>query len=304
MIYRIIVLTIFVLSLLISCGEDSSTNSSKSIEIKSISPNTGKARDLITISGVNFGIVQDTSYITFNNIIVKNITFWSDKEIKLIVPLYATSGKVSVTVNSIKSNEVDFTVLEPDPMEPVIIGSQTWMKRNLDVSTYRNGESIRHTESLEDWLDAGEKKEGAWCYYNNDPDIGAVYGKLYNWYAVNDPRGLAPVGWHVPTDDELALLTDYLGGKEVAAGKMKEADTTHWFSPNTGGINSSGFTALPGGYLRYDGFRALRGNCFLWSATEIEDKGSWCRFLVYIRTDILRTLGNKIDGYSVRCVKD
>src|SRR5690606_33259564 len=98
----------------------------------------------------------------------------------------------------------------------------------------------------------GNLTTGAWCYYNNDPANEIIYGKLYNWYAVNDPRGLAPVGWHIPSDSEWTILTDYLGGFEVAGGKMKETGTTHWANPNIGADNSSGFTGLPGGYRAYN----------------------------------------------------
>ena len=114
---------------------------------------------------------------------------------------------------------------EEQVIETVAIGSQVWTKKNLDVEKYRDGTAIRYAESDADWVDAGNKKEGAWCYYNNDPANGAIYGKLYNWYAVNDARGLAPSGYHVPSDAEWTTLSSYLGGESVAGGKMKEKGT-------------------------------------------------------------------------------
>jgi len=187
----------------------------------------------------------------------------------------------------------------------VSIGSQIWRIRNLDVSTYRNGETIRHAESNEDWIDAGNKKEGAWCYYNNDPAMGAVYGKLYNWFAVNDPRNLAPKGWHIPSNTEWTILTDYLGGAHIAGGKMKEANLSHWKSPNTGATNSSGFTALSSAYRYYDGyFLSLSYCCYWWSASEYKAATAWYRGLSFDSAymDIYNI--SKVQGFSVRCIKD
>ncbi len=118
-------------------------------------------------------------------------------------------------------------------LEGIKIGTQTWSAKNLDVSTFRNGNPIPEAITNEEWEKAGKQGKPVWCYYNNDPKNGKIYGKLYNWYAVNDKRGLAPEGWHVPTDAEWATLITYLGGKDVAGGKLKETDTTHWQSPNT-----------------------------------------------------------------------
>ena len=130
------------------------------------------------------------------------------------------------------------------------IGTQQWMDKNLDVATYRNGDLIPYVTDPTTWA---ALTTGAWCYYNNDPSNNGSYGKLYNWYAVNDPRGLAPVGWHVPTDIEFTTLTTALGGASVAGGKMKvTGTTTTWNSPNTGATNTSGWAGLPGGF-RFSG---------------------------------------------------
>ena len=132
--------------------------------------------------------------------------------------------------------------------QTVTIGTQVWMTKNLDVDHFRNGDPIPQAKTDEEWQKAGENKQPAWCYYDNDPANGVKYGKLYNWYAVNDERGLAPEGYHVPSDKEWTVLIDYLGGEEVAGEKMKS--TSGW-EENGNGSNSSGFTALPGGY-RYE----------------------------------------------------
>ncbi len=145
------------------------------------------------------------------------------------------------------------------------IGTQQWMEKNLDVTTYRNGDLIPYVTDPAVWAGL---TTGAWCYYNNDPSNNGTYGKLYNWYAVNDPRGLAPVGWHVPTDAEFTTLTTYLGGESVAGGKMKVTGTTTWVTPNTGATNTSGWAGLPGGYRTNDGAFANVGyNGTWWSAS-------------------------------------
>jgi uncharacterized protein (TIGR02145 family) len=136
---------------------------------------------------------------------------------------------------------------EPEIYASIKIGSQVVMKKNLNVSHYRNGDRIPQVKGPDKWA---ALTTGAWCWYNNDSANGAVYGKLYNWYAVNDPRGLAPEGWHIPSDAEWTTLTTFLGGEGVAGGKMKERGITHWIYPNTDATNSSGFTGLPGG-VRY-----------------------------------------------------
>ena len=105
--------------------------------------------------------------------------------------------------------------------QTVTIGSQTWTTKNLDVATFRNGDAIPQAKTDEEWKAAGRNKQPAWCYYENDPKNGTKYGKLYNWYAVNDARGLAPAGWHIPTDEEWTVLSTFLGGGEVAGKKMK-----------------------------------------------------------------------------------
>lgn len=130
----------------------------------------------------------------------------------------------------------------------VSICDQVWMTKNLDVDKYRNGDAIPQVTSSSEWESLGT---GAWCWYNNDSaNYAATYGKLYNWYAVNDPRGLAPAGWHMPSDLEWSTLATCLGGDGVAGGKMKGTGTAFWQEPNAGAINSSGFTELPGGYRK------------------------------------------------------
>jgi uncharacterized protein (TIGR02145 family) len=194
----------------------------------------------------------------------------------------------------------------------VTIGTQIWSTTNLDVTTYRDGTPIPQVTDPTAWANL---TTGAWCYYNNDPANGAIYGKLYNWYAVagihdTDPNTpnkiLAPTGWHIPSDIEWTTLTNFLGGNAVAGGKMKSIGTSLWESPNTGATNQSGFTGFPGGYRSYDGiFNDFMINGNWWSSSEGSSSNvAWTRYLHYNDTFAGFVTFNKIGGFSVRCLKD
>ena len=191
----------------------------------------------------------------------------------------------------------------PPPIESVTIGTQVWMLKNLDVSTYRNGDLIPMVTDPNLWVGLNT---GAWCWYNNDSATYATtYGKLYNWYAVNDSRGLAPTGWHIPSDDEWTTLSTFLGGDAVAGGAMKETGTIHWITPNTGATDSSGFTGLPGGVRDDRGeFNAIENDAYWWSSTELSSTDAWSRYLGYYGGLIGRTNTKKLIGFSVRCLRD
>jgi len=185
----------------------------------------------------------------------------------------------------------------------IAIGTQTWTCSNLDVTTYRNGDTIPQITDPTVWA---ALTTGAWCYYDNNSANGTTYGKLYNWYAVNDPRFLAPVGYHIPTDAEWAVLTDFLGGLPVAGGKMKEVGTTNWFNPNADATNSSCFTGLPGGArISYDGaFTNISLLGYWWSSTENGTNNAWGRALTSNSGNAVRFDYNKKGGFSVRFIKD
>jgi uncharacterized protein (TIGR02145 family) len=195
----------------------------------------------------------------------------------------------------------------------ITICNQIWSVKNLDVTHYRNGDSIPQVSNPNEW---GSLTTGAWCYFNNDSSNNATYGKLYNWYAVNDPRGLAPIGWHIPTNTEWTYLIDTcLGGSSIAGGKMKTTGTVQsgtglWRSPNSGATNSSNFTALPGAF-RDDvggfGFGVPSYTAFWWSATDLgpsDPRWAWGRSLVYNGTSANLTGSLKTSGFSVRIIKD
>jgi uncharacterized protein (TIGR02145 family) len=203
---------------------------------------------------------------------------------------------------SCKKSETNST--NPGNTTPNIkICNQVWMLKNLDVGHYRNGDTIPQVTDPSLWDNLAT---GAWCYYDNDPANGTVYGKLYNWYAVYDPRSIAPNGWHVPSNDEWTMLSDCLGGQDGAGFKMKETGTTHWVGPNTGATNSSGFTGLPGGARGGIGPFSLIGiNGIWWSSVDGSTGNAWVRGLYYIGGYLISgTYSNLQNGFSVRCVKD
>ena len=190
-------------------------------------------------------------------------------------------------------------VVTPEPGGVVTIGTQVWTSGNLDVATYRNGDVIPEVQDENAWA---KLTTGAWCYYDNDTSNGTKYGKLYNWYAVSDPRGLAPNGYHIPTDAEWTQLSDYLGGQSEAGRKMKS--TSGWKN-NGNGTNSSGFSGLPFGSRDHIGaFFGIDNYGFWWSSTEDITGIAWSRYLHYSVDRVARHPGYEGHGFSVRCLRD
>lgn len=200
-------------------------------------------------------------------------------------------------------NEVIFTTLTIIDLPSVAIGSQIWTTKNLDVTTYRDGTVIPQVTDPAQWQRLGT---GAWCYQSNNSANDPTYGKLYNWYAVNDPRGLAPVGYHIPSDAEWNTLTNHLGGISVAGGKMKEIGISHWESTSDSVTNESGFLGLPGGY-RYTSEGAFTGTgsqaCW-WTSTTSSCCSSYNRCLYSNSSVLISNSYYQSGGLSVRCIKD
>jgi len=190
----------------------------------------------------------------------------------------------------------------------VTIGTQTWMRENLRTSRYSNGDPILEVLLNDDWE---ALSSGAWSWYDHDPEKDKPYGKLYNFYAVQNAKGLCPTGWHVPSDAEYTTLTNALGGTAVAGGKMKttgtiQAETGYWEDPNTGSTNESGFTGLPGGVRNFDGLFGVLGREAYWWTSTPTDNGteSWYRRLLSNDASVTRATNIYNHGLSVRCVRD
>ncbi len=198
----------------------------------------------------------------------------------------------------------------------VIIGTQEWVGENLTVSKYNDGTIIPQVTDPTAWSNL---TTGAWCYYDNDPANGLIYGKLYNYYAVagihdtiasTPNKVLAPTGFHVPTDTNWTTLSDYLGGFNVAGGELKEIGTVHWMSPNTGATNSSGFTGLSDGFRWYYGsFGGMGLYANWWSSTEFTQISTnqvvvWIRHLDHDHAALTKNDALKGFGFSVRLIND
>ncbi len=192
----------------------------------------------------------------------------------------------------------------------IVIGSQEWMAENLATTRYSNGDLISSSLSAGAWQNSSLTQVGAWTFYNDDISIACPYGKLYNWYACADPRGLCPSGWHLPTDAEWTLLTNQLGGEGVAGGQLKtigslETGLGLWLSPNVNATNTSGFSGLPvGGRYDLGNFCCNEAKANWWTATDFDSGRSWNRYLVYYDDNTFKIPEPKEHGLSVRCIRD
>jgi uncharacterized protein (TIGR02145 family) len=224
----------------------------------------------------------------------------------------ATKGYIDTQITALQAQITALQNAIVTPLPNVTIGTQVWSSTNLDVTTYRDGTPIPQVTDPTAWIGL---TTGAWCYYNNDPVNGATYGKLYNWFAVagihdTDPntpnKTLAPQGWHIPNNLEWNTLINYLGGLSVAGGKMKETGTSHWFSPNTGATNISGFTALPNGLRVWNdgGFLLMGAYGHCWSIDEYNLDFSYAMFNFSDTQNSNLGETQKLNGAAVRCVKD
>jgi uncharacterized protein (TIGR02145 family) len=214
--------------------------------------------------------------------------------------------------------------------QTITIGEQVWTSENLNVSKFRNGDPIPYAKSDEEWKKAAENRQPAWCYFDNESGSGKKYGKLYNWYAVNDTRGIAPAGYHIPTDTEWTTLIMYLGGENIAGTKLKSKilwakKGSKGKAKNKKNLNKSGFSGLPGGKRYLDGeffgqpswFESC-GDCALgsylkigdpeigcwWSSSIKKNNEAWS-FTMYYEKSTVEKYGYEMgSGFSVRCIKD
>ncbi len=194
------------------------------------------------------------------------------------------------------------TDIDSNVYNTVIIGTQTWMTENLKTTKFNDSTAIPLVTDNTAWSNLTSPGH---CWFDNDEaSYKAIYGALYNWYSVNTGK-LCPTGWHVPTDSEWKTLTDYLGGESVAGGKLKEAGTMHWVSPNIGATNESGFTALPGGLrFMWGRFEDAGFIAYWWSSTEINSGIARGRGMDFRESDVRSYIGGKDLGYSVRCLSN
>jgi uncharacterized protein (TIGR02145 family) len=236
---------------------------------------------------------------------------WIGEQPQLITMVGGTQNIVLTVCGAGAQGSV--TDIDGNTYNTIEIGTQIWMQENLKTTRYKNGTVIPTGLSNTAWQTT---TTGACSDYNNDTANTAVYGKLYNWYAVADPAGLCPTGWHEPEDWEWNVLVKYIyptadtnciscSQSSFAGGAMKEIGLTHWAFPNTGATNLSGFTSLPGGLRNVNGSYNSIGNYGnWWSASGYTATEALQRFQLYNNSNIYRYYDNKSNGYSVRCVKD
>jgi uncharacterized protein (TIGR02145 family) len=289
------------------CGYLDGSTSTRGIYLVCVDANnniTGLDASLtiaINIYDVN-GVIVNTSQLQLGFNQGQSTQFFN---LSGVIPSATNIGSIVITNITVVGPTLTNYVAGTSQTCTTKICNQVWMTHNLDVSKYRNGDVIPQVTDPFQWVSL---TTGAWCYYNNDSTLGNVYGKLYNWYAVNDPRGLAPTGWHVPTSLETVTLSQCLGQDTVAGGKLKETGVIHWNSPNTNASNLYNFTALPAGTRNGgDGsFSDLNLNNVIWTTTispALPNQGM-LRLLTYNSESLFQGNNLKTAGFSVRCLKD
>lgn len=232
----------------------------------------------------------------------------------------AVSGNNSTVMTDVPTADktITFTFTECKDWDnnyyPVVqIGTQLWMEENLKTTSYNDGTAIPNITVDATWMFT---TTGAFCDYNNTPANSSFYGRLYNWYAAdnnaatkvasNGGKNVCPTGWHVPSDAEWTTLITYLGGAAVAGGKLQETGTTHWAGPDKGATNETGFTAIGSGYrFFYSGaYYMMNSNGYWWSSTDYSTTHAYRRFMMGNGSDVWNDPYYKINGYSVRCLRD
>ncbi len=213
-------------------------------------------------------------------------------------------GTAYGSVKAFKTLDV-VTDIDGNSYEVVDIGNQTWMAENLKTSKYRNGDPIQQVDDEEEWFLI--ESTGAFCYYDDDQNNNLVYGKLYNWHAVGDERGICPEGWKIPDNNDWMELVAFAGGQEIAGSGLKHKGFKYWEIPNVGATNTTGFTALPGGYRVGNGFFSKGKFAHFWSATVHPEHDGNMAYYLSVNFDnthaIVWHLYKRV-GHSVRCVKN
>jgi uncharacterized protein (TIGR02145 family) len=216
----------------------------------------------------------------------------------------------SIGGNGIVSNPGQGVTFNGVTYSTIVLGNgQEWMGENIRTSNYANGDTIPNISDPSQWV---VLTTGAWVYYDNDSQYENTYGKLYNWYAVSDPRNICPQGWRVPTETDWSTLINYLdpnamGGanfNNFAGGKMKSIGTQYWINPNTGASNESGFSGLPGGVFDSGSFNSLGTYGNWWGATEVDFFDAWYYNLYAFNDVVYKYHYVKQKGHSVRCIKN
>ena len=268
---------------------------------QNINKNIGTVSNVLTtIDSIRFNGLSTTMEVVLQNGTVESHSISDIQNVNFISASQHSCG--ATNLHNPAKIYGSMTDQQGNVYKTIVIGTQEWMAENLKTTVYRNGNAIDNIIENYQWLDL---TTGAWASYNNDNQYDCPYGKLYNWFAVADPRYLCPTGWHVPTDGEWTALTDYLGGEEFAGGKMKTTGTQYWLDPNQDATNESGFSGLPGGTRNLGGdFGDVISYGLWWSSSEYDTGSAWFRDLDWYDGNANRSYGYKQAGFSVRCLRD
>ena len=271
---------------------------------QNINKNTGTVSNVLTtIDSIRFSGSSTTMEVVLQNGTVESHSISDIQNVNFISASQHSCGATNVHNPNLSYGSM--TDQQGNVYKTIVIGNQEWMAENLKTNIYRNGESIATNLTYLEWLNSAITQIGAWTFYFNNSQYDCPYGKLYNWYAVTDPRHVCPSGWHEPTDGEWTTLTDYLGGESVAGGKMKSTGLQYWISPNTDATNESGFSGLPGGSrFSFGEFSNIGLNGIWWSSSENTIAYAWDRSLNYDDANTVRFPPNNTNGSSVRCLRD
>jgi uncharacterized protein (TIGR02145 family) len=262
----------------------------------------------VTYRGISYGLNQNPTIEGYYTVAGNGTGSFTSSLTNLIsgrtyyIRAYAIN-KEGIAYSAQASFETMVADYDGNVYHKVTIGTQVWMVENLRTLHYRNGEPIPNVSDGTVWANG---TLGACCSYGNDEANAETYGMLYNAYAILDPRNIAPAGWHVATHNDYLTLETFLNGNTIAGGKMKETGVTHWISPNTGATNSSGFTALPGGYRGGTAgvFAGIGEKAYFWTSTSQSADAMYGRILDTNSEQSATTTDFKYAGMSVRCVKD
>lgn len=241
--------------------------------------------------------------IIFLSCILINALSGCKKEPAIIDPLIDNSNTPKDIIFNSSLTYGTVSDIDGNVYKTIQIGTQTWMAENIKTTKFRNGDPIPCVVDNKNWA----KSSGAYCWYDNDPaTYKANYGALYSWYAVLDNRKIAPAGWHIPNELDFGYLLTYLGDANFAGRKLKEVGLSHWKYEFVGSNNETGFTALPGGFRYEYGFQNLRIYGTWW--LDSESLYNWYDAIAFNMSceggSLYKSPERKINGYSVRCIKD
>lgn len=315
----IVILTVGLISFVYSCKKPTApTVTTKSVTEVTVS--SAKSGGNVTSDGGEEVTVRGVCWSTSNNPTTADDKVISgsgtgeftcdltglDDNTQYFVRAYAVNSEGTAYGDAIPFTTDEVTTvtdIDGNTYDIVEIGDQVWIAENLKTTKFNDGTDIPNVTGTDDWIDLSSP---GFCWYNNDETTyGDTYGALYNYYAVTDPKGLCPTGYHVASDSEWATLITYVGGEAVAGGKLKEEGTTHWTDPNTGATDEYSFTALPSGRRNNDGnFFYIMTNGRWWSSTQYDNIDAWTRGMAFDDAAVDRDSRQKTYGLSVRCVKD